>query len=203
MVRTFLDAWSELDSPLHRAPTGLKCAVALGTVVTVVVTPIARAWVFAAIAFALVGLVGVSRIPASFFLKRLLLLVPIVGGIALLSALQPHGATVALSVLVKSMLCLTTMVVLTSTTRFADLLVVLRRVRVPALLVTVVALMYRYLFVLADEASRMQRAQASRTFTTRRGHAWRSRADLVARIFVRSTERAERIYTAMCARGWR
>jgi cobalt/nickel transport system permease protein len=203
MARTFLDTWSDLDSPLHRAPAGLKSAVALGTVVAVVVTPIARAWLFAGIAFALVGLVGISRIPASFFLKRLVLLVPIVGGIALLSALQPHGATVAISVLVKSMLCLTTMVVLTSTTRFADLLGVLRRIRVPALLVTVVALMYRYMFVLADEASRMERAQASRTFTTRRGHAWRSRADLVARIFVRSTERAERIYAAMCARGWR
>jgi cobalt/nickel transport system permease protein len=203
MARTFPDTWSDLDSPLHRAPAGLKCAVALGTVVAVVVTPMVHAWVFAGIAVALVGLVEISRVPASFFLKRLLLLVPIVGGIALLSALQPHGATVAISVLVRSMLSLTTMVVLTSTTRFADLLEVLRRIRVPALLVTVVALMYRYMFVLADEASRMQRAQASRTFTTRRGHAWRSRADLIARIFVRSTERAERIYVAMCARGWR
>lgn len=203
MVRDLLDTWSDLDSPIHRAPPALKFGVALAIVVAAAIVPIAYSWVFAGIAFALTVLVRTSQIPASFFLKRLLLLAPVVGGIALLSALQPHGTSVALSILVKSTLCLTTMVVLTGTTRFADLLLVLRRMRVPALLVTVLALMYRYLFVLADEASRMQRAQASRTFTTRRGRAWRSRADLVARIFVRSTERAERIYAAMCARGWR
>jgi cobalt/nickel transport system permease protein len=63
--------------------------------------------------------------------------------------------------------------------------------------------MYRYLFVLVDEAERMQRARRSRTFTRLRTHAWESRASLVGQLFVRSTERAERIYAAMCARGWR
>lgn len=202
MAPNVLATWSDLDSPVHRAAPGLKLGVALATVVAVAVVPMTYPWVFAGVALALAVLVRVSRIPASFFVKRLLLLAPVIGGIALLSALQPRGASVAVSILVKSTLSLTTMVVLAGTTGFADLLKVLRRGRVPALLVTVLALMYRYLFVLMDEASRMRRAQASRTFTTRRGHAWRSSADLVGRLFVRSTERAERIYAAMCARGW-
>ena len=63
--------------------------------------------------------------------------------------------------------------------------------------------MYRYLFVLIDEAERMQRARRSRTFTSERSHVWKSLAALVGQLFVRSTERAERIYAAMCARGWR
>ena len=78
----------------------------------------------------------------------------------------------------------------------------LRRARVPALLLTTIALMYRYLFVLADEAGRMQRARASRTLRPGRVHAWRSTAALAGQLFLRSTERAERIYAAMCARGW-
>src|SRR3989304_3690031 len=120
MERAFLDTWSDLDSPIHRAPPGLKCGIALVIVVAAAIVPIAYSWIFAGIGLAPAVPVRTSQIPASFFLKRLLLLAPVVGGIALLSALQPHGTSVALSILVKSTLCLTTMVVLTSTTRFAD-----------------------------------------------------------------------------------
>ena len=95
------------------------------------------------------------------------------------------------------------MVVLANTTPFADLLQVLRRAHVPALLVTTLALMYRYLFVLVDEARRMKRARMSRTFTAQRSVQWRTLATVVGQLFVRTTERAERIYAAMCARGWR
>jgi cobalt/nickel transport system permease protein len=95
------------------------------------------------------------------------------------------------------------MVLLTSTTPFAALLQLLRGIHTPALLVTVLALMYRYLFVLVDETERMQRARRSRTFVPGRARAWSGAAALIGQLFVRSTERAERIYAAMCARGWR
>jgi cobalt/nickel transport system permease protein len=95
------------------------------------------------------------------------------------------------------------MMLLTNTTPFADVLGVLRRVGTPGLLVTVLALMYRYLFVLIDEAERMQRARRSRTFTPRRHRVWKSWSTVIGQLFVRSTERAERIYAAMTARGWR
>ena len=48
----------------------------------------------------------------------------------------------------------------------------------------------------------MRRAGASRTFTPRRAWAWHAGASVV-QLFIRSSERAERIYAAMCARGWR
>ena len=48
-----------------------------------------------------------------------------------------------IGILVKSSLCLLTMVLLANTTPFAELLRVLRRVRIPALLVTTLALLYR------------------------------------------------------------
>ena len=203
MRHDFLDKWSRLDSPIHRAPPGLKLALALATVVTSVVTPLSLWWAFVAISVLLSAAALASRVPPSFLLRRLVLLEPLAAGVAILSAFQPGGAGIALSILVRSTLCLATMVLLTSTTPFADLLRALRALRVPDLLVTVLALMYRYLFVLVDEAERMQRARRSRTFTRRRTHAWESLAALVGQLFVRSTERAERIYAAMCARGWR
>jgi len=90
-----------------------------------------------------------------------------------------------------------------TTTPFPELLRVLRAIHTPALLVTTLALMYRYLFVLADEAQRMRRARQSRTLRPGRGRIWRLLATVVGQLFVRATGRAERIYAAMCARGWR
>jgi len=66
-----------------------------------------------------------------------------------------------------------------------------------------VALLYRYLFVLLDEMERMNRARHSRTFTQHRWRTWKNLASVIGQLFVRSTERAERIYAAMCARGWK
>jgi cobalt/nickel transport system permease protein len=106
-------------------------------------------------------------------------------------------------IIIRSTLCLLTMVLLSNTTPFAALLDVLRRARVPAVLITTLALMYRYLFVLVDEAERMQRARQSRTFIRQRWQIWRNLAVVIGQLFVRSTERAERIYAAMLARGWR
>jgi cobalt/nickel transport system permease protein len=95
------------------------------------------------------------------------------------------------------------MILLSSTTPFSALLDVMKRARVPDILVSTLALMYRYLFVLMDETQRMRRARASRTFRTERAWRWRTLATVVGQLFVRSTERAERIYAAMAARGWR
>jgi cobalt/nickel transport system permease protein len=74
---------------------------------------------------------------------------------------------------------------------------------VPGLLITTMALMHRYLFVLTSEAERMARARASRTFVRDRRARWHGLSTVVGRLFVRASERAERIYDAMCARGWR
>jgi energy-coupling factor transporter transmembrane protein EcfT len=49
----------------------------------------------------------------------------------------------------------------------------------------------------------MRRARASRTFTRRRRFQWQALSSIVGQLFVRASERAERIYNAMCARGWK
>lgn len=204
MRHDFLDRWSRIDSPLHRLPASLKLATTLLLLLAIVATPIARAPVFfAAIGALLVALAALSRVPPSHLAGRLLLLEPLALGGALLAAFQPDGTTRVLTILARSTLCLAAMLLLTSTTPFTELLGVLRRLRLPALLVTVLALLYRYLFVLADEAERMRRARRARSFVPRRTRSWPLLASLVGQLFVRSTERAERIYAAMGARGWR
>jgi cobalt/nickel transport system permease protein len=203
MRHDFLDKFSRLDSPIHRLPAGSKLGLAMAGILATVIVPLTQPWFFLLLLLLLATTTVLGRIPPSFVLGRLVLLEPLVAGIAILSVLQPNGGLAALSIVVKSTLCLTTMILLTNTTPFADILGVLRSLRVPALLITVLALMYRYLFVLIDEAERMRRARLSRTFSTRRDRLWKSSAALIGQLFVRSSERAERIYAAMSARGWR
>jgi len=192
-----------LDSLVHRASAAVKLAIAVVLLLATVLWPVTQPLGFAAVAVVLIVIAAVSRIPAAFLVKRLLLLEPFAMGVAVLTLFQPNGSRIFLTLLLKGNLCLLTMILLSNTTPFADVLRVLKRLCVPSILITTLALMYRYLFVLVEETSRMNRARASRTFSRQRGLLWRSLASVVGQLFIRSTERAERIYAAMCARGWR
>ena len=49
----------------------------------------------------------------------------------------------------------------------------------------------------------MHRARASRTFSRTRRFQWQTLSSVVSQLFIRASERAERVYDAMCARGWK
>jgi cobalt/nickel transport system permease protein len=203
-----IDNWvghhhSHRDSPVSRLPAVFKLGVALVIIVgTVLVPPWAVGW-FAGVSLLLVIAVALSRIPPLFLLKRLAWLSPLILGVALVNALQPTARTSWLTVAARSTICLLTVILVSNTTPFSGILRVLKAVRVPGLLITTIALMHRYLFVLVEEAERMRRARASRTFTRRRGARWQASSSVVGQLFLRASERAERIYDAMCARGWK
>ncbi len=190
-------------SALHRASAGWKLAGALALVLTVVLLPRTQLMGLLAVAVILAALLVAGQIPLPALLKRMLLLEPLVLGVAGLMLFQPGGGMIFAVVMFKANLCLLTTVLLANTTPFTELVRVLQRVRVPWLFVTTLTLMHRYLFVLADEAERMRRARASRTFTRGRRLQWQALASVVGQLFVRASERAERIYNAMCARGWK
>ena len=203
MHRGLLEPYQHGASAVHRLPAAAKCAAALGIVLAVVLFP-RTAWpAYGVTAAALLGVAALSRIAPRRLATRLLLVEPFALGVALLSLFQPDGARIFAATVARSTLCLFAMVLLAATTRFSDLLRVLWSARVPGLLVTTLALMHRYLFLLVDETGRMVRARRSRSLSRGRLATWRSSATVIAHLFVRSSERAERIYSAMCARGWK
>jgi len=203
MRHSYLDRYSRLNSPVHRIRTSIKIVAVITILLVIAATPAAYPVVFAFVGVVLVSIAWLSKVPPGFLLRRMLVLELFVGGVAILSLLQPGGISVFTRVLVKSTLCLATALLFSTTTPYVDLLQTLKIWKVPSLLITMLALMYRYMFVLFDELGRMQRARTSRTFVQKRMMLWRSMATIVAQLFIRSTERAERIYAAMCARGWR
>lgn len=203
MRHDFLDRYSRLSSPVHRVAAGRKLAAALALVLVIVVVTREALWFFVIPAIVLVAIAALSKIPAGFLIRRLLFFEPFVVGIAGLNLLRPGGEGIFLGILIKSTLSLFTMILLANTTPFHSLLQVFRGAGLPPLFVTVLALMYRYLFVLVDEGERMMRARASRTFVPGRMRLWRSASTVVVQLFLRSSERAERVFAAMSARGWR
>jgi cobalt/nickel transport system permease protein len=113
------------------------------------------------------------------------------------------------SILLRSWLSVQMAILLTATTPFPDLMHALRHLRVPAMIVAIIGFMYRYLFVLADEAGRLLRARAARSAVQADGHGggslrWRAQVagNMVGQLFLRSMERSERVYNAMLARGY-
>lgn len=197
------DPYQPGSSPVHRLAPAVKLAAASGFVFAVVLLPRGTWPAYAAAALALVAAATASRVPLRRLGARLLVVEPFALGVAGLSLLQRGGVVVFLALLAKSTLCLASIVLLGATTRFSDILQTLARLRVPSLLVTTLALLYRYLYVLVEEMGRMHRARRSRTFVRGRWFAWRSSATVIGHLFLRTSERAERIYAAMCARGWK
>jgi cobalt/nickel transport system permease protein len=188
---------------LHRLSAGFKLAAALGLILTVVLLPRGQGTALLAVAALLLALIFASRISGWFLLKRMLLLEPLVLGVAGLMLFQPDGLARCALAMTKANLCLLVTLLLSQTTPATEMLRVLQRLRVPWLFLTTLTLMHRYLFVLADESERMRRARASRTFTRGRRFQWQTLSSVVGQLFVRASERAERIYNAMCARGWK
>lgn len=201
MMLKLLEPHRGVNTVVHRAPAGLK----LGLLVVVIALAMLgrETWapwlisLFAAITLAAVA----SRIPLRFLLQRLLLLAPFLLGVTLLNALQPSTRDHWPWLLGRAVLCLFAVVIVANTTPFGEVLRVLRRLHFPALLLTTIALMHRYLFVLREEAERMRRARASRTLAPRKHRQWTTLATVAGQLFIRASERAERIYGAMCARG--
>ena len=118
------------------------------------------------------------------------------------------GLFAVLTIVSKSWVSVQAATLLIFTTRFHDLMHALQQLHLPKLMVAVTSLMYRYLAVLTNEATTMMRARASRSASLpgskRPSIRWQARVvgNLVGALFLRSYERAERIYVSMQSRGY-
>lgn len=113
------------------------------------------------------------------------------------------------SILIRSWLSVQMAILLVAVTRFPDLIHALEHLKVPAILTTIIAFLYRYLFVLTDEVFRLIRARESRSAAQAGNRAgggvlWRAKVagNMAGQLFLRSYERSDRIYNAMLSRGY-
>jgi cobalt/nickel transport system permease protein len=203
-------------SPIHRLDPRAKIVGLAGITVVAVSTPL-EAWpAFAACALALAVIAALARIGPGLLWSRVRVILPLVifaaafvpfvrGGpsveVGPFSLSEAGLATFAL-VTVKATIGAVGAVLLAATTRFPDILHGLERLRIPRLLTVIAAFMYRYVFVIADEARRMRAALAARAYRPRHLGQAGALGRMVTALFLRSYERGERVYLAMLARGY-
>jgi cobalt/nickel transport system permease protein len=128
------------------------------------------------------------------------------GGIVLWSwgwlQITTDGLTVLASIALKVFLSLLMLNLLIITTPIADILQGLLALKMPPLLVAIMASMYRYINVLQREFLTMQRAAKSRNLMLNKHTTRLVIGNIIGTLFIRTYDRGERIYQAMLARGY-
>lgn len=185
--------------------------------VCIVTTPNGAWRSFSAYALILAALLLASRLPAWYALAR----IGAAGAFAVLIAafvpfmapgarpagvpwFQPTREGLALfgGIVAKSLLSIACLLLLASTTRFDRLLAGAESAGCPRLVAMVLSFMYRYVFLIADDLMRMVQAKRARGPERRPWRDVAALSSMTGTLFVRSYERAERVYLAMCARGF-
>ena len=202
-------------SVVHRAAGHLKLLALLGFVLTAVAVPPGWWPAYAVLLVVLLGVVRLAGVPLLYLGRRLwievpflvfALLLPFVAtgprvDVGVLSLSEP-GLVAAGGLVAKGTLGVLASLTLAATTEPAEVLRGLRRLRMPDLLVQIMAFMLRYLDVVTADLGRMLTAMRSRGCDPRSPRHWPALGRSLGALFIRSYERGERVHLAMLSRGY-
>jgi cobalt/nickel transport system permease protein len=155
-----------------------------------------------------------------FALRRVLVLTPFILMLVLMSPIYdrtshavsfgPFSYTIsggwltAANIMIKFIFGVLALTAMMCTTRFASLLEAMRYLGMPQIIVMQLGFLYRYIFVLIDEAMRLRRARDFRGAALAPvGRRLAAAGGVIGTLFVRTLDRSQRIQTAMAARGYR
>ena len=91
---------------------------------------------------------------------------------------------------------------LSLSTPMVDLFAVLRKIKVPSLIIELMSLIYRFIFVLIETADTIYTSQNSRLGYSNLSSGYRSMAALASTLFIRAYKRSDELYTSLEARGY-
>ena len=215
------ELYTYADSAIHRLDARTKTISLVALILAVVLTPAAEVWRFGLYFAAIALLYMIAGVPLTFGVKRSLIVLPFVlfaGALLVFMPDKPHpdaynlgferyaithgGLYTLFNALIKSWLSVLTTILLYSTTPFPKFVKGLELIRVPQVLTMLFSFLYRFMWVLTSEVKTMMRARDARAFGG--GRIWHLKiiGQMVGSLFIRSYERAERVYAAMSARGY-
>jgi len=209
-----LDRLSYRDTCVHHLDPRAKVIATMLFLITVISFP--KYEVVALVPFFLfpVLLMTLAEIPVRFIVKKVIAVSPFaifigifnpfldIRTVAVILGVPISGGWLSfLSIILKFALTVSVALLLIATTSFPGVCHALRRLGFPALFVSQLLFLYRYLFVLMEEAMRIIRAREMRSFGSR-GTGVKVFVRLIGILFLRAVDRAERIYYAMLSRGF-
>lgn len=212
-----LDIDSQRKTFWHALAPRTRVLCALLLVFAIALTPNGRWSTWMIYGTALLAIVLLSRVTLSVLLKRVAVELVFIG-VVLLGTLFREGGEVLWqwgwlritteglivlgSVTLKAFLSLLMLNVLILTTSVSSLLHALTALRMPPLLVAILAAMYRYIGVLATEFHAMRRAAISRNLLGTKHWQRLVVGNMMGSLFIRTMDRGERVHRAMLSRGY-
>ncbi|MFO7916394.1 MAG: cobalt ECF transporter T component CbiQ [Candidatus Krumholzibacteriales bacterium] len=211
----YMDKLSSGDTPVHRLDARAKVLVTIAFVIAVLsfgkyeISALVSFLVFPAF------MIFYGRMPAIYFLRKIAIISPLVIFIAIFNPVFDRRTVLVIgslsisagwfsfvSILIKFLLTAVSVLVLFAGTGFHEICLALEKMGVPGEFVTQLNFLYRYLFVLMDEAARMNRSCSLRSFGKRRMKI-PTVVSLLGNLLLRTMDRAERLHRAMLARGFK
>jgi cobalt/nickel transport system permease protein len=210
----FLDTLARLDSPIHRLDPRAKLLASLVFISMVVSFDKYRISAMLPFVVFPIVLIVLGNLPVGYLIRRVIWIMPFAVLVGIfnplldrrillhIGTLEVSGGWVSLiSILMRFFLTVLTAFVLVATTGFNTLCLSLGKIGVPNVFVMQLLFLYRYAFVLAEESGRMVRAWQLRA-PLRKTMSISTFSALMGSLFLRTTGRAQRIYQAMCCRGF-
>jgi cobalt/nickel transport system permease protein len=209
-----MDTLASGDSPIHAVSAGVKLLVTVVYILTVVsfdkynMSGLLFMLLYPAVLFAVSG-TGVSM---CFYKLRFVL--PLVCAVGIFNPILdrtpafPLGSFVVttgmismVTLMTKGVLCLMASFLLMATTKIDSLCAALRKLHVPAMMVSLLQLTYRYVGVMTDELAVMTDAYHLRAPGQKGIHisAWGS---FLGQLLLRSMDRAQELFSSMMLRGY-
>jgi cobalt/nickel transport system permease protein len=220
MHHHFIDRFAMGDSPIHRLDARAKLVAVLAYSVTLISFDRYAVADLAPMAILPLAWLWFAEIPVWFALRRVAVLSPFILMLVLMSPIYdgsfhavtfgPYNYTVsggwltAADIAIKFTLGVLTLTAMMCSTRFTQLLEAMRRLGMPQMVVMQLGFLYRYIFVLIDEAMRVRRARDFRGASLAPfGRQLAAVGGVVGTLFVRTFDRSQRIHLAMTVRGYR
>lgn len=221
MTNSHLFDYSNIQSIINKRDPKAKLIAFITLTISIVITNHSLLVSFYLYAILIIVLILLSRIPITFIIKRSLTVIPFVLVIAIFIpfikdgntiwkyplgkfeiAITNEGLTIFRNVLIKSYLSILCMTILMASTGFLQLLSALGELRIPRIIVMIFSFMYRYIFILQDELAKMLLAKESRTIGKSKWLQIKVLSNMLGVLFIKSYERGEFVYFAMCSRGF-
>ncbi len=209
-----MDELGRMHSPIHRVDARVKAVATLSFIIAVMSFP--RYEISALMPFFLYPfvLLAVGGIPAGFLLRKLLIASPFALAVGVFNPFLDRqvllyigdfgvsgGWLSFVSIVIRFALTVSSALILVSCTGINRLCAGLERMGLSTVFSVQLQMLYRYLFVIADEGLRMLRGVEMRS-VGRRGMRMSTYVSLVGHLLVRAMDRAHRVYQAMASRGF-
>ena len=208
MHHVTVDRWSRQESIVHSRDPRAKVAALLLYLIVLATTPAApTALLFSFQMFSYLALIlsgiAAARLPVGALELRAMVVLPFSATFALITwfAGDPSRAGMLVA---KSYLSALAVLLVVATTPMPLLMRGLEAMGAPRIFGLLVQFLYRYLFVISEQAQHMRLASSCRMGTSQRNASdrFRAAAGAVSVLFARSHARAEGIHRAMLSRGF-